>query len=256
MKKILFVLAFLSCGTAKADCAASGLYFYPTTNEVNTNSLFYIEGYYMDQEFIRKIGSKYTVKLVSKNESIELENIDLYEGMMHLTIVSLQPIKELTKDESYTLKIYDKEENEKLVPKRYEKHSREWTEVKYKATKTADKTTPQLIEMPNFNNSTFTPFGCGPAKYANFNCKIEDESEVLVLIKLKNLKTEEINIYPVLFQDEMIQIGHGMCSGPFTFESDVQYVASFSMMDICGNSVEKWTGWMKLTNPNEVGYSY
>lgn len=255
MKNYVFIFVLLISSIAKADCGASGLNFYPTTYTVSTNSHFYIEGYYNDQEFVRDIGSAYNVKLVSENESIALEKVDLYEGMYHLTIVSLKPSKNLSKEVSYTLKIYDKNGEEALKPTRYDGNTCDWLPVMYKASKKPDTVTPQLLEAPKFDQSTFTPFGCGPAMYANFKCKIEDDSELMILVKLKNLESNEINTYPVLLRGGIIQIGHGMCSGEFAFKKNVEYKASFSMTDMSGNSAGNWTKWMDLTNPNDIGFN-
>jgi hypothetical protein len=60
--------------------------------------------------------------------------------------------------------------------------------------------------------------------------------------KFRNLKTRKETTYYVEPNLEVINVGHGMCSGAFTYDAaDEQYEIEFTYMDSSGN-LTPWTG--------------
>ncbi|MEM1357206.1 MAG: hypothetical protein AAGF89_03365, partial [Bacteroidota bacterium] len=76
--------------------------------------------------------------------------------------------------------------------------------------------------------------------------------QLLVKTELASLESGKANIYFLkLDQSGKVNVGHGMCSGAFTYKRSGKYKVRFSLMDICGNESEKWTEWVVFNTPFE-----
>lgn len=252
MRYLLMTLIFTS-NFAFADCASSGIYVFPTENEIHENSMFTLEGYYFSQEVIRDLDSNYTAYLVSKNDKIPLKILDRYVGMMDLYKVRLKPAEYLEMNTEYSLKIYD--DDNKLVDvltNRYNPKTKKNEDIKWTVTKKADKKVPVWGPSIKHKENSMTFFGCGPANYSIFEAEIIDASDVLVYTEIRNTKTEEINSYLIPFEEGgFISMGHGMCAGAFKFKSGVKYEARFKPVDACGN-FGAGTLWYSFDNPVDI----
>ena len=77
MKKVLVLLFFtLAVNFSYADCAMSGMQFFPKNRNISLNSLFIIQGYSMSEETVESFRER-AVYLVS--ESGELVLLTLQE---------------------------------------------------------------------------------------------------------------------------------------------------------------------------------
>src|SRR5690606_18411358 len=181
-----------------------------------------------------------------------LKKIQTFEGMMHLTKVVLQPESELIPGEVYKLRITKKDDKSERSPKRYDEILNKYVEVSWKVQSTLDNTKPKWKNLHAHKENSWVGLGCGPAIYPMFSAQAEDASETYVIVELQNKQLTETNQYLLLLAGGTANIGHGMCSGGFTFskEEKDQYQARFKLFDICGNHSDEWTDWISFDNPN------
>lgn len=241
-------MAILFGSIALADCASSGIWIKSSHSVLRQNSLIFVEGYYLDEPVVSKFGKETTIKLVSKDHTVELEQVNMYEGMMHLTTVVLRPKELLKINNTYSLSIKDPENPERPTLKRYNPDSGEYENYKWDVLYPADQVAPSWITKPAHKKNSYVAFGCGPAVNAHFTSTYSDKSPTWVLVELQE-KGRDSYLYPVQLNKEGFEFGHGMCSGGFRFTSKKEYSARFKLYDESGNTASEWTTWMNFKNP-------
>lgn len=253
MKKLFFVfIILLQFINSYADCSGFGWNFFPSKNNANSNSVFIIEGYANAQIIINELNKKHKVYLKSDADIVNLSVSDIYVGEFELTQALLKPERNLTVGKKYELIIEGFEKDEYNKPKRYNTTTRLYENVSWTIVANIDIEAPKWISKPTHTKDVFQMFGCGPEMYSVFNFKAYDNSELLVKATVKNIKTGKESIYYLKPDSNLISIGHGMCSGEFTFDDSEFYEVEFSLMDASGNKTA-WEGErIKFTNPQKI----
>ncbi len=250
MKKMLLVLLLVAFGikSASAECASNGMQFFPKQKEISLNSMFIIQGYYYSEKTIHSFKNR-TIYLESeKGELIELNLQKILKGQMSLTQAIFKPSQKLKRNTTYFLKYADQTENEIREMLR-------WNSKKEKREKVYWKTTNQeTVELLNSNlkinyeNTSVMYYGCGPSANAIFNVKNKSESEVWYKTEVVNLSTNKKIVFHITEWNKKLNVGHGMCSGAFTFTKKGKYKVRFTPMNIDGNSL-KTTPWKTFDSP-------
>ena len=249
MKFLLLLLTLLTINFSFADCAGSGIYLYPENQALYQNSLILIEGYAADQELIQNLNEKCIAKLVSKNDEVILKAVKSYKGMMWLTMAALKPERNLKAGETYEFVLTNADGSHDLSPSYYDSRKSKYVTYQFKVLEGEDKSSPKWLTAPTYKESKFTGFGCGPAKYGIFNAEISDDSYVMVETELRAAGQTTSNTYLIPIQESLIKVGHGMCSGGFTFDDTGKYEVRFRLNDICGNH-NNWTAWITFDAPS------
>lgn len=249
MKKTIFIL-LLAFGikTTSAKCSISGMTFYPEQKEISLNSMFIIEGYSFSQKTINSFKER-TIYLESENgELIKLNLQEILNGQMSLTQAIFKPSKELKPNTTYFLKYSDQTENEGIEMMQYNVEKKEREKVYWKTTN--KKAIENLNSNLNveFEKTEVIHFGCGPSANAIFNIKNKSKSEVWYKTEVVEIQTNKKNIYYIKEWNGKLNVGHGMCSGAFTFNRKGKYKVRFTPMNIDGKSV-KTTDWKTFESP-------
>ncbi len=245
MKKLLLlVLLPLLSLSLNADCGYNGIWVFPKGKEISKNSIFMIEGYAASQKIISNLDGNNNVYLQSENHTVKLTVEKINKGGFRLTQAILKPLEKLRVGEEYWLIIdnandkissvgsYNGKKNKWIVQDKYDKKKPFW-----------------LSEMrPKLVNKSYVEYGCGPAVFAHFQVKINDDSETLVKTEVMDLKNNKSTFYYLTSREEKIDIGHGMCSGAFSIRKDGEYKVRFDLLDASGNSYGKWSEWTKIDN--------
>lgn len=249
MKKIIFLL-LLICGikTAVADCSSNGMYFFPETKEISLNSMFIIEGYAFSQKTINSFKER-AIYLESENgELIELNLQEILKGQMELTQAIFCPVSELKPNTTYFLKYSDQTENEEREMMQYNREKKEREKVYWKTTdKKAIETLNSNLNI-EFENTEVVHYGCGPSANAIFNVKNKSESEIWYKTEVVDLSTNDKKVYYINEWNSKLNVGHGMCSGAFTYNNKDKYKVRFTPMNIDGKSL-KTTDWKTFESP-------
>ncbi|WP_298903423.1 hypothetical protein [uncultured Psychroserpens sp.] len=249
MKKLVLLFIFtFGVKSAFADCSSSGMYFFPEQKNISLNPMFIIEGYYFSQKTVNSFKER-SVYLESENgELIELNLQDILKGQMHLTQAIFCTSSPLKPNTTYVLKYANQTNAELAEMVRYnrEKKKREkiyWT--------TSDK--ESLAELNSdltveFKKTETVFYGCGPASYAIFNVKYIPDDELWFKTEVVELSSNKKTTYYLRMWNEKLSVGHGMCSGAFTFNKNGKYKVRFIPMTIDGKALSP-TRWKTFDSP-------
>lgn len=239
MKQILiFLISFLYTVSTYAECSNDGLWIFPNGKTIKQNTIFIVDGYADSQEIVLGLNQKYNVYLKSGEKKIKLLVTEICFGQFYMTQAILKPETELEPDLEYVVYIdHDilRKDNNELAS--------------YKVVAEKDTQKPKLSSKPKELQKTLVQYGCGPSIHVVFSNPAEDESEIIVRTTVKNLKTGKETTYYIQPDGDKIKIGHGMCSGAFSFDENEHYEVEFSFVDTSGN-LTHWVGSrIKFTKP-------
>jgi len=249
MKKFLLLLILVfGIKTASAECSMSGMTFYPEQKEISLNPMFIIQGYSFSQKTINSFKER-TIYLESENgELIKLNLQEILKGQMSLTQAIFNPSKELKPNTTYFLKYSDQTENEGREMIQYNRKKKEREKVYWKTT---DKKTIETLNSNlnvEFEKTEVKHYGCGPSANAIFDVKNMSESEIWYKTEVIEVETNKKNIYFIKEWNGKLNVGHGMCSGAFTFNRKGKYKVRFTPMNTDGKSI-KTTDWRTFDSP-------
>lgn len=246
MKRLILLLIILTINfSVKAKCSSSGIYVWPTQQNITTNSIIVIEGYAQSQELIRQLNKKNKIYLTCNSERLLINVLRILEGQHNLTQAILKPEKELQIGKTYELHIdnlgtFDIDE---------------YKVVKWTVNSEQDIEKPIWSCEPTYINQNFTAFGCGPEMYVNFCGAFKDKSPTLIYAKVFDKKNKTSSDYFLSSDNQKISIGHGMCSGEFSFNREINYEVQFGLMDASGNENLTLTKPIIFTSPTENNQS-
>ncbi len=244
----LIIFCFFSYKEIYSKCMGNGIFVFPNEKNINQNSIFVLTGYAKSQEIILNLNQKNNIYLISGKKKIKLLVTEILVGGFNLTQAVLKPETELVLGQEYKLYINNIPEYESLT--RYNKTKKEYEPISFKVTLEKDTKPPEVLSKPKELKKTVQYFGCGPEEYVEFNNPSKDDSEIIIKTTVKNLKTGKETIFYIEPEGEKIEVGHGMCSGAFDFDSSNNYQVEFSFMDSSGN-ITNWIGdRIQFTNPN------
>lgn len=252
-KIVAIVLLSFSITIAKADCESSGISCWPNQTTIKKNSIFILTFYGLSQNIVSQIGKKHSVFLKSGKQKIPLIITEIHKGQFELTQVLLKPSSELIGGLEYEIFIDSLSQYEGIEKWNTETKKRET--AKWIVTNNKDTENPIWIELPKFNSKTMVVYGCGPAKWVNFNFRFSDSSDVLIKTIVKSLKTHTETTYYLEKEGNKIKIGHGMCSGAFHFDEGNNYEVTFSLMDQSGNFSTQNSKPIRFSKPSVITQS-
>lgn len=249
MKTLLTcILGFFCTISVFADCAGTGLWVFPNNKTINQNSIFVLTGYAESQHVIVALNKKHPVYLKSGRHKIQLLVSEICIGQFYLTQAILKPESPLEAGLEYILCIDNLPEYEHLD--RYNSMTESYEPISYAVSNIVDTNKPELLTQAKEIKKTIHYYGCGPAKYVVFSNPATDSSAIIIKTTVKNLKTRKETTYYVEPNQKVINVGHGMCSGAFTYvDDDEHYEIEFTYMDSSGN-LTPWAGErIKFTKP-------
>lgn len=250
MQKLLLLLILTITTTiAKADCSMGYVSCWPTKTTINRNSIFIVELYGFTQTYLPEITKLNQILLKSGNDVVHLKIIKINKGEFELTQIILQPEKLLQSGLEYEINVgglYGKG-----IISRWNQATKKEENIKWLVNDKIDTKKPKWISMPTYQSKTKAEFGCGPAKWVNFNFTSSDNSEMLIKATVKSIKTNTETVYYLQTINNQIRIGHGMCSGAFHFDKGDDYVVTFSLMDESGNISKQKSKPYRFSQPTE-----
>ncbi|WP_299212257.1 hypothetical protein [uncultured Aquimarina sp.] len=249
MKKIIFIL-FLTFGikSAFAECSSIGMQFFPETKEIGLHSMFIIQGYALSQETINSFKNRVVYLESEGGELVVLNLQEILKGQMKLTQAIFCPSKELKPNTTYYLKYADQTEQEINQMKQWNPEKKESERVFWKTTEKKSLASLNLNLSLEFENTEVTRYGCGPSVNAIFKIKNKSASETWYKTEVMNLSTNSKTTFYKKERNGRLYIGHGMCSGAFTFDRKGKYKVRFTPMNIDGKSL-KTTEWKTFDSP-------
>lgn len=244
MRKILLIiLSVFFSYQCKGECSYETIItMFPSEYLIAPNSIFMIEisGHHAD-EIIQNLNGKYWVYLTSGKKVIPLIVSEKKSVRTVVAQAILKPQTKLIKGLEYNIVIENvKGTIRSEFPFSYRRQSDSPKKIlkKYMVKEKEDNTTPLLQSVPYISDKIFIEYGCGDAEYVVFKTFVVDESEILVKATLTSLKSKENTSYYLRLNKNTLEVGHGMCFGPFMFLDGNYYEIEFEFFDSCGNSTK------------------
>lgn len=245
---ILFFLLTIGLQSAKADCGMDGMQFFPKKRNISLNSMFIIQGYSQSIKTINSFKNRIVFLESEDGKLIKLNLLEILKGQMHLTQVIFKPAEELKSNTIYKLSYSDQTDNETREMIQWNSNTKQNERVYWKTT---DQKKNQLLN-PNliikYTKTEVIEYGCGPSANAIFEIKNNSNSEIWYKTEMIDLTTKEKTIFYITEWESQINVGHGMCSGGFSFNKSGKYKVRFTPMNTDG-SLLKTTEWKIFESP-------
>ncbi|MBK8245446.1 MAG: hypothetical protein IPK88_18615 [Saprospiraceae bacterium] len=241
MKKIITSLIFLLVTVdGFSKCASFGIYFWPNKKTIHQNSILVMEGFGTSQKIVSGLGTTYIPYLKTGTQKIKLKVQEILVGQYELTQALLKPETNLSVGQEYELTIENLLDFENEVPI-INNYTGENESIKWIVIAQQDISAPTWTNGPKFKNSTYEEYGCGPETFVNFTFSANSNSEFLIRTVVKNLSTGKETAYYLPNRDNVIEVGHDMCSGAFVFYDGNKFEVEFCLFNEYGNFT-KWQG--------------
>lgn len=249
MKKIiLFQLFIFGVKIVSADCADVGMQFFPSTKEISLNSKFIIQGYALSQKTIDSFKNRIIYLESDNGKLIELNLQEILKGQMLLTQAIFYPVIALKPNTHYKLKYSNQTENEVKAMMQYNKLTKEMEQVYWKTTTKKNLDTLNTSLNIKFKRTTVNYYGCGPSAMAIFDVNNQREYEIWYKTEVVEMKTNNKTIFYIKAQNAQLNVGHGMCSGAFTFNKKGLYKVRFKALNTDGKLITA-TQWHTFKSP-------
>jgi len=242
--KTLFalLLSLFAATSANARCASRGITVYPQGHYLPPNGQLVLEFFAQSAAMIPQLGKKHPVYLQEfSGKKVPLKVVRVFTGGFRLSQVVLQPATPLLPGHSYELKIGALPVGE-VLHGAYEEGKGTYDKPFWtvKSAAKPDATPPVWTKAPALKETSFTAYGCGPARLAHFTATATDDvpgAEVMLLASVRALGSGKTTHF-LLPQHwtGAVSVGHGMCSGGFYFEEEGDYEVTFTPVDFAGNA--------------------
>jgi hypothetical protein len=230
-------------------CGRDGISVFPQSRKISPNSLIVIEGYAESQVIINELGLNYPIYLKHGGKKIKLLVKEIVQGQFNLNQALLIPETNLEPKKKYTLIIENLPKGEQL--ERWNDELGKNEAIVYVVENLNDSIPPIFKTIPKEIKKTYIDYACGPEIKVLFEFKIIEENEFLVKARMKDLSTGKEVIYYLKPKNEILEIGHGMCSGAFLYGENYNYEIEFSLIDFSGNKTNWTEDRITFTRPTE-----
>jgi hypothetical protein len=231
---------------------ANGMYVFPQTECISTNSWIVLQGYAGSQKTITSLQNESKIYLKADDHLVRMQVREIHVGMFNLTQAILVPEENLIAGKTYYLKLEHHLENNTVWRIKRNPTSYEREDAKWKVEPANKAVPPKFITKPSYADKSCQFYGCGPAIYAYFNMDVKNSASVLVFTQLEDLATGETHSYYLnIKENENLGVGHGMCSGSFNFKQKGKYKVRFKLYDYSGISSKEWSDWIEFRSPFE-----
>ncbi len=254
MKKIVLCVSLLFANNLYAKCAMEGFSLYPENPQISLNSLFIVEGYRDSQTTIESFKHKKAFLKSAKGQKVELKLLKILKGQFEQTQAIFKPVKPLSVNTTY---YFDYEGMTKEDKKAFSKYNSKTGEIFQPYWKTSNKKFNKKINSNlkiTFDKFLVKQYGCGDAERAFFKVENANTDEIWYKVELKNSKSNKVQTnYVIPYNQDMIRVGHGMCSGYFKFIQG-KYMVRFTPMNADGKKI-KATKWIKFDTVDKANKS-
>lgn len=247
MKKLLFAFTFLlSFQFAVADCTSSKMSFYPLEENISRNSMFIIEGYAMSIKTIKTFNNRKVYLQSESGELVELKLQEILFSQMNLAQAIFIPSKTLQSNTKYFLKYEN--QTEKETSDMLSRFHREKRPIYWTTTTEKNNQSFSTVVSATYKSSFVEQYGCGPAVYAVFDVKNDPSKQTWYKTELLDLTTNTKKTYYIRSNKNKLSVGHGMCSGAFSFNQKGTYKVRFTPINSDGKAATT-TDWISFKSP-------
>ncbi|MFK7807267.1 MAG: hypothetical protein AB8F74_05625 [Saprospiraceae bacterium] len=236
------------------DCM-DGINIYPTGEMIYQNSLIVLSnwGSGNTQSILMNLEVEYFAYLISADHEVKLNLEELRKTKERYFQAILRPDEELRPGRVY--KIFIKNLNEAEQNRYFKKRNNktyELEDIDWIVLYGNDLQSPTIQEEPELVEKTCKYYGCGAEKYAVFEYKIKDKSDVMVFAEVKEVETNiTTSFFADISNENKIYIGRWMCGGPIDYRNGKNYEIKFKVFDMSGNTSGRWSKTINYEHPCE-----
>lgn len=247
---LLFILSSLQlqASTEDYECAMSGMTYYPVQKEISLNPRILIQGYATDQKTIMGFKDLPPYLETETGEKIMLKLLNMNKGQMSISQTIFKTAVPLNPNTDYYLNFQRAEQNKKENPSRYNYKKKERERIVWSTTNMKDLESLNYQLDISFQKTQVEWYGCGPSANAIFEVENPENREIWYRTEFVNLETGKKTTYILQMRENKLYVGHGMCSGAFTYSKTGNYKVKITPMNIGGEPL-KSTGWFEYKSP-------
>jgi hypothetical protein len=236
--------ALLSASPAAAKCASRHTRVWPSSGEqIDTEPLIVVSLYARSGDLAEPGLVRFS--LDSERESVPLRVSHVYTGEKRFTQLVLRAERPLEPNTRYELetKVYSEESRELLG---YGGMKSSWT-----TTAAHDTTPPRALSVPEIVGHNYRALGCGPARH--LEVAVPAEGAALAQVTLERADGSLTTALLPLDEEGKVQVGHGMCAGPFVLDEPQTYRLHIEVLDRAGNAASATSKPLRFVGPIPQG---
>jgi len=227
---IAFATLVCAPRASEAKCAYQRVEaFPPASTRLPVNGRIVVEGYGEAQSMVKAIATHHP-ELWAEGDRVSLRVVETNVGDFRLTQAVLVPERPLLPKTRYTLRIYESD-----LPVSDDSEIKLRDTFAWTTGSGADHGTPHWQAPPQTGKRVYEELGCGPEIYVEVSVSVADPSPFQVRAELRPVGGGPASRYLLQPQHGVIEIGHGMCSGPFELSDGRSYTVTLTAVDVGGN---------------------
>lgn len=231
---LLLMACCASIQAVQADCAGGGLSIWPVAPAITPDQLIIIDAYGSSQPLALGMGSIYAPCLVAGGDRVPLDVVEVCVGEDGTSQAVLHPRRSLVPGYRYRLMVGDIGPAASPMYKVMKDGRGEGRS--YYVDGPSDTRPPEWLSPPTLEKVSHEMLGCGDEVYAVFKVATSEPHDAYVRAEARPADSTEWMVFYLPVIDGRVQVGHGMCGGPFAFRAPGGYEARFTLLDASGNA--------------------
>ncbi|MGY5846586.1 hypothetical protein ACW6QP_04140 [Salegentibacter sp. HM20] len=229
------------------ECVPGHISYLPESKTISLNPKIIIEGSGYIQKLLQqfKDNPPYLENAAGDRVLLQLEEINV--GQRGISQGLFSPTEKLKPNTENFPNYISGTENKPANPEKYDRLEKEHKRVKWTTTTTPAEALNQELEI-NFLENQVEFYGCGPEAFLIFELENTNDQEIWYHTELVDLQTGESHSYILDVWKDALYVGHGMCSGAFSYSKEGEYKVRFTPMNIDGESLAT-TDWYTFESP-------
>jgi hypothetical protein len=219
---VLALAAGSLAADAHAKCAFATAWAEPAAGPLPTNGRILFEAYGAARPDLDAL-STLRPRLESGKDVVPLAVVGKHEGDFAVRQAILAPQRPLRAGATYTFHVDPLPSGVAVAPQDYAVAAR------------ADTAPPVWSGAPRVVGRSFRPLGCGPEAHVEIAIPATDDLGPL-RVEAEVRDGTRTTTYVVPVTNGTIELGHGMCSGPFAMASGAAYQVTLRAVDAAGQA--------------------
>ena len=209
---------------------------WPPPGEIPTNALFLLEqSNSLRVPPLSMLEVRRPRLVLGDGSEILMVVVELHDGQCSQSQALLAPAEPLTPGDTVRF-VYDNTDGILTTPLAFDNLGSPEVMPEWTVGPGPDLASPITTGTPVQTGTDIVPMGCGPAEYVSLDAPVEDDSLVLGHITSTTQDDEPWDYLIPINPSGEIELGHGMCHGPFTFDGMDDFDLILDWVDIAGNS--------------------